>query len=80
MVFLRYSTLKAGVSEEILNLLVLVLVLGLIFESFFFDLLASVSLANKMDAKVSTKTKTVLVQNLLRYISFQSFRQYSCDM
>ena len=39
------------------------------FESFFGDLLASVSLVNKMDVKVSTKTMTKTYQNLFRYIS-----------
>ena len=46
------------------------LVLGLNFESLFFDLLASVGLGKKMDANVSTKTKTMPVQSLFRYISF----------
>ena len=48
------------------NVLVLVLVLN--FESFFCDLLASVGLVNKKDAKVSIKTKTkkMTVQNRLK--------------
>ena len=47
----------------------------LIFESFFFALLASVSLGNKMDANVRTMTmpKTIPVQNLLRHISFKTW-------
>ena len=51
---------------------VLNLVIVLNFESFFSDLLATFSLGNKMDAKVSTKTKTMTVpdQNLFRYIGF----------
>ena len=51
-----------------------VIVLVLNFESFFCDLLASVCLVNKNDAKVSikTKTKTMPVQNIFRYISCKS--------
>ena len=56
------------------NGIVIVLVLVLNFESFFCDLLASVCLVNKIYAKVSikTKTKTMSVQNLFRYISLKS--------
>ena len=56
------------------------LVLGLKFESFFFDLLASVGSGNKMDAKFSTKTKTLPVQNLFRYISFLFAKTCICKI
>ena len=54
----------------------IVLVLVLNFKSFFCDLLASVRLVNKMDAKVSIKTKTMPVQNLFRYISFKLLKTF----
>ena len=50
--------------------IVLGIVIVLTFESFFFALLISISLGNK-NVSTMTMPKTMPVQNLLRYISFE---------
>ena len=71
---------RVNVSEEILICLShsLILVLVLTFASIFITKLTEASKSQKIDSKFSTKTKTTTktVQNILRYSSLKSIRNY----